>query len=88
MLALVASGCAKKLDLKMAVDVLSDPQKAQVKYKNKSLGEAPQSVSINTFDDLQAITATTLTKTGRKRSSRRFRSRPSTNEAGLREQLV
>ena len=57
-LALVASGCAKKLELKMAVDVLSDPQKAQVKYKNKALGEAPQSVSIATFDDLQAISAT------------------------------
>jgi len=57
-LALVVSGCAKKLELKMAVDVLSDPQKAQVKYKNKSLGEAPQSVSIGTFDDLQAISAT------------------------------
>jgi len=57
-LALVAAGCAKKLELKMAVDVLSDPQKAQVKYKNKALGEAPQSVSIATFDDLQAISAT------------------------------
>ncbi|SRR6266542_783459 len=57
-LVVLAAGCAKKVELKMAVDVLSEPAKAEVKYHNKTLGEAPRSVTIATFDDLESITAT------------------------------
>lgn len=51
-------GCAKKLELKMAVDVLSQPEKAKVQYHGKVLGEAPRSINISTFDDLESIAAT------------------------------
>jgi outer membrane protein OmpA-like peptidoglycan-associated protein len=44
--------------MKMAVDVLSEPGKAEVKFRNKTLGDAPRSINIATFDDLEAITAT------------------------------
>lgn len=50
--------CAKKVELKMAVDVLSQPEKAQVKFKGKNVGETPKSVNIETFDDLTSILAT------------------------------
>ena len=38
-------GCAKKLELKMTIDVLSEPAKAQVEFRNKPLGEPRRSCS-------------------------------------------
>lgn len=49
--------CAKKIDLKMAVDVLSQPEKAEVRYHGKPVGETPKSLQIATYDDLHAIVA-------------------------------
>ncbi|HYK41413.1 MAG TPA: OmpA family protein [Thermoanaerobaculia bacterium] len=54
-----ATGCAKRLELKMTIDVLSEPGKADVEYRNKPIGTAPQRVNIDTFDDLESIRATT-----------------------------
>jgi outer membrane protein OmpA-like peptidoglycan-associated protein len=54
----LTGACAKKIEMKMAVDVLSEPEKAEVKFRNKALGQAPRSLNIVTFDDLEAITAT------------------------------
>ena len=58
-LALVLSaGCAKTVELRMAVEVTSAPEKAQVRYKGKDLGETPQKLEIKTFEDLESIAAT------------------------------
>lgn len=53
---LVSVGCAK-VDLKMAVDVVSEPAAAEVVYKGKALGATPQAVNVNTFDELMSIAA-------------------------------
>ncbi|HEY6147102.1 MAG TPA: OmpA family protein [Thermoanaerobaculia bacterium] len=55
--AAAASGCAKRLELKMTIDVLSEPGKADVEYRKKPIGAAPQRVNIDTFDDLESIRA-------------------------------
>jgi outer membrane protein OmpA-like peptidoglycan-associated protein len=56
--AALISGCASKsIEMKMALDVISDPEKAQVTYKGKVIGETPQSLSVATFDDVASITA-------------------------------
>jgi outer membrane protein OmpA-like peptidoglycan-associated protein len=52
-------GCATKtIEMKMAVDVVSDPEKAQITYKGKNIGETPQSLQVTTFDDVASLTAT------------------------------
>ncbi len=56
----MATGCAKKLELKMTIDVLSEPGKAEVKYRNKTIGAVPQRFEIETFDDLESIQATAM----------------------------
>lgn len=53
-----ATGCTKKLELKMTIDVLSEPGKADVEYRNKPVGAVPQRINIETFDDLESIKAT------------------------------
>lgn len=53
-----ASGCAKQTELKMTIDVLSEPGKADVEYRNKPVGAVPQRINIQTFDDLESIKAT------------------------------
>ncbi len=55
---LLAASCTKRIDLKMAVDVLSQPEKAEVRYHGKAIGETPKSLRIATYDDLDAIVAT------------------------------
>jgi outer membrane protein OmpA-like peptidoglycan-associated protein len=50
--------CSKKIDLKMVVEVLSQPEKAEVRYHGKKVGETPKSLGIATWDDLDAIVAT------------------------------
>src|ERR1700733_5644694 len=56
--AAAAGGCTKKLELKMAIDVLSEPGKADVEFRNKPMGAVPQRINIETFDDLESIKAT------------------------------
>jgi outer membrane protein OmpA-like peptidoglycan-associated protein len=52
-----AAGCAKKVELKMTVDVLAEPGTADVEYRNKSVGPVPQRIGIETFEDLDSIQA-------------------------------
>ena len=52
-----ATGCAKKVELKMTVDVLAEPGGAEVEYRNKSVGPVPQRIGIETFEDLDSIQA-------------------------------
>jgi outer membrane protein OmpA-like peptidoglycan-associated protein len=50
--------CAeRKVALRMAVDVTSDPANAEVRYHGKSLGETPRVVEIETYADLAALVA-------------------------------
>ncbi|HQQ79631.1 MAG TPA: OmpA family protein [Thermoanaerobaculia bacterium] len=52
-------GCAAKtIEMKMAVDVVSEPERASVTYKGKNIGETPKSFEVTTFDDVASITAT------------------------------
>ncbi len=55
--AAAAGGCAKKVELKMTVDVLAEPGTADVEYRNKSVGPVPQRIGIETFEDLDSIQA-------------------------------
>ena len=41
----------------MAVQVVSQPESAEVRYKGKTIGDAPTNIAINTYEDLQAIVA-------------------------------
>ena len=43
--------------MKMALDVVSEPEKAEVTYKGKVIGETPQALDVATFDDVASITA-------------------------------
>lgn len=54
----LSAGCAKTVELRMAVEVTSAPEKAKVRFKGKDLGETPQRVEIKTFEDLETIVAT------------------------------
>ena len=56
--ATLLAGCTRGVEMKMAIDVLSDPEKATVTYKGKILGETPKSLDVKTFDDVTSITAT------------------------------
>ena len=58
-LAAALGGCASKktVEMKMAVDVVSDPEGAAVTYKGKTIGETPKSFEVSTFDDVASITA-------------------------------
>ncbi|MGE5718026.1 MAG: OmpA family protein [Acidobacteriota bacterium] len=56
-LAALLGGCTHGVQMKMAVDVLSEPEKATVSYKGKVLGETPKSFNVNTFEDVSSITA-------------------------------
>ena len=60
-LALAVSGLAacssKEVRLKMALDVISQPDKAEVRYRGKVVGPAPTSIGVSTYDDLQSIIA-------------------------------
>ncbi len=56
--AALAAGCATKtVQMKMALDVVSEPEKAEVTYKGKVIGETPQALDVATFDDVASITA-------------------------------
>ena len=51
------TGCTKSVPLRMAIEVVSEPAKADVKYHGKSIGETPADVDVKTFDDLESIIA-------------------------------
>ena len=56
--AALLAGCAtQSVQMKMAVDVVSDPEGAQVTYKGKNIGPTPKSLDVVTFDDVASITA-------------------------------
>ena len=57
-LAVLLVGCTRGVEMKMAVDVLSEPEKATVAFKGKVLGETPKSFAVKTFEDIASITAT------------------------------
>lgn len=56
-LAALLAGCTHGVEMKMAIDVLSEPEKATVSYKGKVLGETPKSLNVSTFEDVSSITA-------------------------------
>jgi outer membrane protein OmpA-like peptidoglycan-associated protein len=56
-LASLLAGCTHGVEMKMAVDVLSEPEKATVTYKGKIIGETPKSFNVQTFEDVSSITA-------------------------------
>jgi len=55
--ATLLAGCTHGVEMKMAIDVLSEPEKATVTYKGKNLGETPKSLNVKTFEDVNSITA-------------------------------
>lgn len=55
--AALLAGCTRGVEMKMAIDVLSEPEKAIVTYKGKNLGETPKSLNVKTFEDFTSITA-------------------------------
>lgn len=59
-LAVLGAGCASKpqeVKLRMGLEVISEPSKAEVRYHGKPIGEAPTSIDVTTYDDLQSIVA-------------------------------
>lgn len=54
----ITTGCTKSVELKMAVQVISEPLNADVKYHGKKIGETPAAIDIKTFEDLESISAT------------------------------
>jgi outer membrane protein OmpA-like peptidoglycan-associated protein len=51
------AGCTRGVEMKMAIEVLSEPERATVTYKGKNLGETPKSFDVKTFEDVVSITA-------------------------------
>ena len=50
------SACAtKEVQLQMDVEVVSEPENAEVSYRGKTLGGAPTNIAISTYEDLQSI---------------------------------
>ncbi|MGH9400072.1 MAG: OmpA family protein [Thermoanaerobaculia bacterium] len=57
-LALLSGACApKEVQLHMAIQVVSQPESAEVRYRGKAIGDAPTNIAINTYEDLQSILA-------------------------------
>src|ERR1700752_655204 len=55
--AVFSGACTKQVQLKMAVQVVSQPEAADVSFRGKPIGAAPTDVSIKTYEDLQSILA-------------------------------
>lgn len=55
--AALAPACAPRVDLKMAVEVVSDPVAATVSFKGKEVGATPAALEVKTFDELMSIAA-------------------------------
>jgi len=56
-LAVLSTACTPKVDLKMAVEVVSDPGAATVSFKGKDVGSTPAALEVKTFDELMSIVA-------------------------------
>ena len=56
-LAVLSTACTPKVDLKMAVEVVSDPGQARVTFKGKAVGTTPAALEVKTFDELMSIAA-------------------------------
>jgi outer membrane protein OmpA-like peptidoglycan-associated protein len=57
-LVVLGTACAtKEVQLRMSIEVVSEPPKAEVRYRGKTLGEAPTTVQIATYEDFEAILA-------------------------------
>ncbi len=57
-LSAMSLACAeKKVPLRMAVDVTTDPAGAELKLRGKSLGPAPRTLNLETYADLAALVA-------------------------------
>lgn len=56
--ALFGACAPKEVQLKMAVQIVSQPDSAEIRFHGKTIGEAPTNVAINTYEDLQSILAT------------------------------
>ena len=52
-----ASAPPKSVEMKMAVEVLSDPAGAPIRFRGKPVGDAPQALTIASYADLGAIDA-------------------------------
>lgn len=60
---LLTFGCASKpqrpeVRLRLTVEIVSDPAQAEVRFRGKSLGQTPTTIDVTTYEDLQAISAT------------------------------
>jgi outer membrane protein OmpA-like peptidoglycan-associated protein len=53
----LASCSSRRVEMKMAVEVLSVPDGAEVRYHGKRLGLAPRELTIASYDDIGAIVA-------------------------------
>ena len=56
-IALLCAACTKEVKLQMAVQVVSQPEAAEVRYRGKQIGDAPTNVEVKTYEDLQSIVA-------------------------------
>ena len=57
-LSLLITACAsKEVQLRFALQVISQPEKAQVRFRGKPIGDAPKDVDVRTYADLDAIVA-------------------------------
>ena len=57
------SACASKpprpeVRFRLSLDVVSDPPKAEVRFRGQALGETPTSVAVTTYEELEAVSAT------------------------------
>jgi outer membrane protein OmpA-like peptidoglycan-associated protein len=55
--AALTTGCAPKTDLKMAVEVVSDPGGATVTFRGRDVGSTPAALEVKSFDELMSIAA-------------------------------
>jgi outer membrane protein OmpA-like peptidoglycan-associated protein len=54
---LITACASKEIQLRMALQVTSQPEKAQVRYRGKVIGDAPTAIDVRTYADLDAIAA-------------------------------
>lgn len=53
---LLASACSsRRVEMKMGVEVLSEPAGAEIRYRGKRVGETPRSFRIASYEDLGSI---------------------------------
>lgn len=55
--AALATACTQPIELRMAVEVVSDPGEATVTFRGRDVGSTPTSLEVKTFDELMSIAA-------------------------------